>query len=108
MALNMQLLKDSVTVYGAPLYGHAPSTLIGTPVVGEDGVDSMEVVDGSLSINNGEMYIPIRRSVLEADGFDPSTHEFTIGKFTALRDAEGVYNDTAWSIAKGEEKTFAY
>ena len=64
---------------------------------------SLVIVDGDVT-----MYVPIRRSVLESVGFNAETHMFSIGEFTALRDADGEYNGKEWSITAGETKTFAY
>lgn len=106
MALNMQLLQQSVRAYGAPLYGQEPSSFIGTI----DHAGQHPVIDGSLVITDGDqtMYVPVRRSVLESADFNAETHMFNIGVFTALRDADGEYNGKAWSIKAGETKTFAY
>ena len=106
MALNLELLAGAVKVYGAPLYGTTPDVDYGTI----EQAGQYPVVDGSLVIESpaGVMYVPIRRSVLEDDNFNPATHMFRIGGFKALRDASGEYNGSAWSVAQGEMKTFAY
>jgi hypothetical protein len=106
MALNLELLVGAVKVYGAPLYSTTPDVDYGQ--IEEAGKYS--VVDGSLVVESdaGVMYIPIRRSVLEAQNFNPATHLFKIGGFKALRDASGTYNGNNWAVAQGEVKTFAY
>jgi hypothetical protein len=106
MALNLQQLFASVTVYGAPLYGTTPAIDHGQI----EFAGQYPVVDNCLVIEEdaGIVYIPIRRSTLEAPGFDPSTHMFRIGGFEALRDASGEFNGKAWSVAKGDVKTFAF
>lgn len=106
MALNIQQLFGAVTVYGAPLYGTAPSIDYGQI----DQAGQYPVVDNCLVIESeaGIAYIPIRRSTLEAPGFDPSTHMFRIGGFEALRNASGEFNGKAWNVNKGDVKTFAF
>lgn len=106
MALNIELLIGAVKVYGAPLYGPTADVDYGQI----ETAGQYPVVDGSLVIESdaGIMYVPIRRSVLESAGFNPATYMFRIGGFKALRDADGTYNGTAWAVAQGEVKTFAY
>jgi len=106
MALNLELLVGAVKVYGAPLYGPTADVDYGQI----ETAGQYPVVDGSLVIESdaGIMYIPIRRSTLEAPGFDPTTHMFRIGGFTALRDASGEFNGEPWEVSQGEVKTFAY
>lgn len=103
MKLNLELLKGIVTMYGTPLYSSTPETVAGTVVAGE-----YTIVDNTLVIETeaGTMYIPIRTSRVDA-GID-ETQSFTIGSFSALRDASGDYNGKAWSVKQGEAKAFAY
>ncbi len=106
MALNIQALFGAVTVYGAPLYGTTPDVDYG--IIDQAG--QYPVVDNCLVIEDesGVVYIPIRRSTLEAPGFDPATHMFRIGGFKALRDASGEFNGKEWSVVSGAIKTFAF
>lgn len=105
MALNLEIIGGLVKLYGAPLYGSAPVKDAGslTP-------EEYELIDGDtlLTIIEGNtVYIPIRRSVVEAG--IPENRVFNIGIFEALRDADGVGADgKAWTVSKGQQKVFAY
>jgi hypothetical protein len=106
MALNLTVLEDIVKAYGAPLYPAEPTTQAGqlTPAeytLMEDGRTIMTVDNGNT------YYFPIRRSVIEAGFGDDKV--FSIGVFTALRDAEGKdANGNVWTVAKGDKKAFAF
>lgn len=106
MALNIQVLEGIVKVYGAPLYPAEPTQIAGqvSPseyTLMEDG-RTIQVID-----QGNTYYFPIRRSVVEA-GFGEDK-VFSIGLFTALRDADGVSADgTPWSVKKGAVKAFAF
>lgn len=106
MALKMQQLLSAVQVYGAPLYASEPTTALGTI----DTAGQYPVQDGNLVIESeqGVSYIPIRTATLEAKGFNADTHMFSVGIFTALRDASGEFEGKEWSVAQGAVKTFAY
>jgi hypothetical protein len=104
MALDFNKLAGLVKAYGAPLYGTAPVTELGSVTPEE-----YQLIDGNtLAIIDGDStyYIPVRRSVVEA-GIAPD-RVFAIGEFEATRDADGEMNGQAWSIAKGTRKVFAY
>ena len=103
MKLNLELLAGIVKIYGTPLYSSTPETVAGTVSAGEYTISENTLV---LETEVGTMYIPIRSSRLEA-GID-ETQSFTIGSFSALRDASGEYNGVAWSVKQGEAKAFAY
>jgi hypothetical protein len=106
MALNLQVLDGIVKVYGAPLYPAEPTTEAGQVqpseyVLMEDG-RTIQVTE-----NGNTYYFPIRRAVIEA-GFGEDK-VFTIGLFTALRDADGTTEDgKSWSVKKGDVKAFAF
>ena len=106
MAIQLEKLFEAVKVYGAPLYGAEATIDYGTiDFAGQYPVenDCLVIEDAS-----GICYVPIRRSVREAEGFDPDTHMFSIGGFKALRDATGEYNGKTWEVKAGEMKTFAF
>jgi len=106
MALDFSILEGIVKIYGAPLYGADADTVAGQVTPSEytlmaDG-RTIQVID-----NGNTMYFPIRRSVIEA-GFGEDK-VFTIGLFTALRDASGTTEDgKEWSVNKGDVKPFAF
>ena len=104
MAFNIQQLAGLVKTYGAPLYGSAPVKEFGSVTPAE-----YTLIDGNtLCITEGDVtvYIPVRRSVVEAGISDDRV--FNIGEFEATRDAEGEMNGKPWSISKGSRKVFAY
>lgn len=104
MAFNIQQLAGLVKTYGAPLYGSTPVKEFGSVTPEE-----YTLIDGNtLCITEGDVtvYIPVRRSVVEAGISDDRV--FNIGEFEATRDAEGEMNGKPWSISKGSRKVFAY
>lgn len=107
MAINIQKLAEVCTIYGQPLYSATPDQLFGTA----DKAGEYEVRNGAIVVldeNDGEMFIPIRRSLLEDPAFDASKHIFSIGGFNALRDGKGEFEGKPWTITKGTQKVFAY
>lgn len=106
MGLNLSILDGIVKVYGAPLYPSEPAQIAGQVTPSEytlmpDG-RTIQVID-----NGNTYYFPIRRAVIEA-GFGEDK-VFSIGLFTALRDADGTTEDgKSWSVKKGDVKAFAF
>ena len=102
--LNLKAILATVKVYGQPLYNAVADVDLGTiETAGQYAVDT----DGKSLLVDGA-FIPIRTATLEADGYDPATHLFSVGQFKALRDADGMFNGNPWSVTAGEMKTFAY
>jgi hypothetical protein len=105
MALNLELVKQHATVFGAPVY--AEVTVYGT-VSPKDYVYDPTYNSVKIDLGDGTfMSAQLRRDV-DMSVFDPAKTELTVACFQAQRDASGEIDGRTWSVNQGDKKDFAY